>query len=251
MAAPPAARESGAVTPEPTTQNPRLRTLAGSHNVRDLGGLATASGLRVRTGQVFRSDYPAFADADTGALRDLGLRTVIDLRRGTEAAVERVDWESRGVICERWPLTAGRESSWHARYPAYLVHRPETVVGAVRGVMSPEGHAVLFHCAAGKDRTGVVAALLLAVLGVPADDIVADYVLSAPSVGPVLDRLVGMELYSAMLAGSTAEDQEPRAEHMHALLDWLGERGGAEGWLLDHGAPDVEISNFRDAMLEG
>lgn len=239
------------VTPETSAPNSRLRAVVGSHNVRDLGGLATGAGRLVRTGRLFRSDYPAFADADASALESLWLRTVVDLRRGTEAAVEQVDWEAYGVDGERWPLSAGRESSWHARYAAYLLHRPETVVGAVSAVMRPEGHAVLFHCAAGKDRTGVVAALLLAVLGVPDIDIVADYLLSAPSVEPVLSRLVGMELYATMLAGSTVQDQEPRVEHMHGLLDWLGAQGGAEAWLLDHGVPKREMARFREAMLEG
>lgn len=222
-----------------------------AHNLRDLGGLTTRSGRRVRRGRVFRSDYPRFVEHDEGAaVRILGLRSVVDLRRAGEVEVECVDWESLGVAYRRWPLSAGGESSWHARYPAYLEHRPETVVGAVRAVMRPDRHGVLFHCAAGKDRTGVVAALLLSLLGVADDEIVADHVLSAGSVEAVLARLAGMETYAAMLAGSSVADQQPRAEHLQALLDWLAERGGVEVWLTDHGALPSEISAFRTAMLE-
>lgn len=228
----------------------RVRAVEGSHNVRDLGGLRTRSGGRLRTGRVFRSDYPSFVDADAGGAAALGLATVVDLRRATEADVECVDWAALGVAYRRWPLTAGREDSWHARYPAYLTRRPETVVGAVRDAMRPEGHPVLFHCAAGKDRTGVVAALLLALLDVPDDDIVEDYLLSAASVAPVIARLVGLEVYAGMLADSSVDDQMPRAEHIRSLLDWLAEAGGAEAWLVANGVPAGEIAAFREALVE-
>src|SRR5699024_9827753 len=119
--------------------------LEGSHNVRDLGGLVAADGREVRRGQVFRSDYPGFVEASNGAaVRRLGLRTVVDLRRGTEASLECVSWADHGVDYHRCPLSAGRETSWHAKYHAYLTHRPETVVAAVRRVVSAAGHPVLF-----------------------------------------------------------------------------------------------------------
>jgi len=159
-------------------------------------------------GRIFRSDYPSFVSVDDEAVAAMRLATVVDLRRGAESARECPDWAARDVAYRRWPLTAGREDSWHARYVSYLTRRPETVVGAVREVMCPSAHPVLFHCAAGKDRTGVVAALLLSVLGVPDDDIVEDYMLSAASVGPVTARLLGLEARSAR------------------------RRGGAEAWLL-------------------
>lgn len=237
------------MTPDTSQADPRILTLGGAHNLRDLGGLRTVEERRIRTGRVFRSDYPLFAEKDAEVARHLGLRTVVDLRRGTEAALECPDWSSHGIAHERWPLTAGRESSWHAGYSSYLIHRPESVVGAVRAVMQPTRHAVLFHCAAGKDRTGAVAALLLSVLGVSPDDIVADYVLSAASVRPVLARLVEIDLYKQMLAGSSEHDQTPRAEQMESLLSWLEASGGAEAWLTANGVPSDELTAFRTAML--
>nr|WP_246086898.1 tyrosine-protein phosphatase [Nocardioides humi] len=235
---------------QPVVPGDRVHLVPGSHNVRDLGGLRTRSGRTVRTGRVYRSDYPSFLEVDATAIARFGLATVVDLRRGTEAAEECIDWGGRGVAYRRWPLTAGRESSWHARYTSYLTRRPETVVGAVREVMRPAAHTVLFHCAAGKDRTGVLAALLLAVLGVGEDDIVADYLLSAASVEPVIARLVEMEMYAGMLADSSVDEQLPRAEHMHLLLRWLERHGGAEAWLVEHGVPAGELTDFRDVMLE-
>ncbi len=228
----------------------RVRQVVGSHNLRDLGGVVTEHGSRVRTGRVFRCDYPAFADADAAAWDELRLATVVDLRRGTEVAVECVDWSAHGVRWCRWPLSAGRESSWRAGYAAYLESRPGSVVGAVRAVMDPRGHAVLFHCAAGKDRTGVVATLLLSVLGVAEQDIVAEHLLSGPSVEPVLTRLRRHALYAEMLAGSSLEDQAPAPRQVESLLEWLRVRGGAEAWLVDQGLRAEEVEAFRATMLE-
>jgi protein-tyrosine phosphatase len=228
----------------------RVLELAGSHNVRDLGDLVTTDGRIVRSGRVFRSDYPAFADADDGAaVRELGLRTVVDLRRGTEASFECVSWQDHGVHYHRCPLTAGTKTSWHARYSSYLTHRPETVVEAVRRVTSVDAHPVLFHCAAGKDRTGVIAALVLSVLGVEADQIVADYVLTEAALEPILARLAAAGPYAEMLAGSSYDDQLPRAQHMHGFLEWLEEQGGASSWLHEHGLGHEHLDAFQKELL--
>jgi len=229
----------------------RVLELAGSHNVRDLGGLRTTDGREVRRGQVFRSDYPAFADVEDGAaVRELGLRTVVDLRRGTEAGFECVSWDVRGVDYHRCPLSAGEEISWHARYHSYLTHRPETVVEAVRRVTDVSGLPVLFHCAAGKDRTGVVAALVLSVLGVDVEEIVADYVLTEAGLGRILARLSVTGPYAAMLADADPVDQRPREQHMRGFLDWVAERGGAESWLVDHGLASSHLDEFRRRVIE-
>jgi protein tyrosine/serine phosphatase len=224
----------------------RVRTLAGSHNVRDLGGIATADGRVVREGLVFRSDYPAFADDGTGdAVRSLGLRAVVDLRRGNEAAAETVTWHDHGVTYYRHPLVGGDRTSWHARYRSYLTTRPDSVVDAVRHLLDPANHPVLFHCAAGKDRTGVVAAMLLSVLGIEDDEIVADYLLSDEAVAPILDRLTSTPLYRRMLAGTTVEEQRPTAEAMRDFLRDLD----AERWLRDHGLTSDELGTGRQALL--
>jgi protein-tyrosine phosphatase len=228
----------------------RVVPLPGSFNVRDLGGLVGADGRRVRTGRVLRGDYPAFADVDPAAVGRLGLRTVVDLRRGTEAAVECVAWAEHGVGYHRCPVTAFEQSSWEARYSAYLEDRPETVVEAVRQVLDPVNHPVLFHCAAGKDRTGLVAALVLAVLGVPDEEIVADYALSAESVASVVARLNGIETYRALFGTIDAGANHPHPRHMESLLAHVGGLGGAERWLLDHGLGADEIAAARLELLE-
>ena len=229
----------------------RSHVLEGSYNVRDLGGLVTRDGKYVRKGLMLRSDYPAFAEVDISTVSKLGLRTVVDLRGGSEVEYERVAWEKdHGVEYQRSSIIANVESSWHASYPSYLTRRPETVVAAVRRVLDPSSQPVLFHCAAGKDRTGVVAALVLSVLGVPDEEIVADYVLSEASVASVLARLGDAPPYRTRLASTTVEDQLPRAEVMTEFLAALGELGGAENWLLAHGMTAEEIGAAREAVLE-
>lgn len=229
----------------------RIQSLEGSFNVRDLGGLVTVDGMVVSRGRIFRSDYPGFADAAAGAgIRELGLRTVVDLRRSAEAGLECVSWSDHGVTYDRIPLSAGGETSWDAKYHAYLTHLPVTVVAAVRRVMDPSAHPVLFHCAAGKDRTGVVAALVLLVLGVGEDQVVADYVLTEKALDSILARLGGIEMYAEMLGDRDRESQRPRAENMRGLLAWLESRGGAVSWLLEHGITQREVDEFRAAMLQ-
>ena len=229
----------------------RVIVVDGAHNLRDLGGLRTADGREVRRGRLFRSDYPGFAAiADGGAVRDLALASVVDLRRGEEAEAECVAWEDHGVTYLRTSLVAGSSDSWHARYRAYLEVGPERVVTAVRHLMSPEQQPALFHCAAGKDRTGTVAALLLKVLGVPDEAVVADYVLTQEALEPIMTRLLEIPVYAEMLAGSTVEDQSPRADNIAGFLTWLDEHGGAEAWLTTHGITAAEISAYRSAMLD-
>jgi protein-tyrosine phosphatase len=241
---------SGVMNQNRSPEHDRVRVVAGSHNVRDLGGLTTSDGRTVRRGRVFRSDYPAFAELDESAVRALGLRSVVDLRRAAEASFECVSWEDHGVAYHRCPLSGGAKSSWDAPYQAYLSHRPETVVEAVRQVTAVEGHPVLFHCAAGKDRTGTVAALVLSVLGVAEEDIVADYVLTEEGLAPIMERLATVGPYVDMLRGSTYDDHLPRAEHMRTFLQWLAEeQGGASRWLTDHGLDADRLDAFRDAML--
>ncbi|MCW2816138.1 MAG: protein tyrosine/serine phosphatase [Nocardioides sp.] len=221
----------------------------GAHNLRDLGGLRIRGGGRVAPGRLFRSDYPGIAlERDPQGLQRLGLRTVVDLRRDTEADLEAPDWDGHGVRLVRCSLSAGRRSSWHASYERYLEHRPEAVVDAVRHVVDVDRHPVLFHCAAGKDRTGVVAALVLEVLGVEDDEIVSDHVASAASVTPVLARLRTHAVYDAMLASTTVAEQLPRAEDTRRLLAWLRERGGAAAWLEQHGVDRGALAAFRAQM---
>jgi protein-tyrosine phosphatase len=230
----------------------RVLRLQGLLNLRDLGGLPTLDGRRVRRGVLFRSDYPALVgDSEVSrAVTRLGLRAVVDLRARREAEFECVAWSDYGVDYHQCPISSGG-SSWHAGYHLYLTHRPETVASALRVLLQPGLGPALFHCAAGKDRTGTVAALLLSALGVADTEVVADYVLSAGSVAGVLARLEGAAPYLKVLEGETAHTQRPRGESMQAFLDWLSVAGGAQAWLLDHGIERAVLEEAQAGLLEG
>lgn len=131
--------------------------------------------------------------ADRDRLADeLGVRVVVDLRTHEELRLEgegplvadgRIELRHRSLYPEKGTLTdvmigrADGERPAVGYYLGYLRDRPDSIVGALEDVAGADG-AVLVHCAAGKDRTGVAAALLLSILGVPRDVILEDYLLS-------------------------------------------------------------------------
>ena len=120
-------------------------------------------------------------------------------------------------------------------YLAYLRDRPDSFVGALADIAAGPGPA-LVHCAAGKDRTGMVVALALAAVGVERDAIVADYAATGERIAAIMARLRGSDTYRRDLEDVTDESRMPRAEYLERVLEVLDERhGGAAGWLREHG----------------
>jgi len=159
----------------------------GCFNFRDLGGHLAGVGTRVPARRLFRSDYIAEAWKRRGdAPTRLGLKTVIDLRSRSElrhapfvtrAAVGLhlpLDNPQRGMTPEDWR----NPHSVAERYLELLLNGADSVAEILAVLTDPASYPVGIHCSGGKDRTGIIAALLLALLGVSDDDIVADYVLS-------------------------------------------------------------------------
>ena len=160
-------------------------------NFRDLGGYRTADGRTVRWGRLFRADdLCRLDDADLTRLGELGVRTVVDLRRH-----EEIDRDGRIPLADHtylhafvehpaWPVVtefASPEARVEYLLDRYLemAERGGGGIGlALRTVADPAAAPVVFHCVAGKDRTGLVAAFTLHVLGVSDDDIADDYALS-------------------------------------------------------------------------
>jgi protein tyrosine/serine phosphatase len=180
---------------------------------------------------------------------ELGVRVVVDLRTSSEVELEgpgplvgRVEIRHRSL----WPEKGERTDvvisgdveeedpavTWYLRY---LQDRPDSIVGALTDVAHGPG-PVIVHCAAGKDRTGVVVALALEAVGVPRDAVVADYMLTAERITPLMARLRASPTYAAELAPYSDESRKPRAEVMERVLAVLDEHhGGAAGWLAHHG----------------
>ncbi|UBU15855.1 tyrosine-protein phosphatase [Nonomuraea gerenzanensis] len=157
----------------------------GCHNVRDLGGLPAAGGRRTRWGAVVRSDTPdRLTERGWAAAAAHGVRTIVDLRIPGEHRA-RPGLRPPGMTVVSVPLDS-RDDPDHGRYngtPFYLRHhfenRPERSVRVLRAIAQAPPGGVLVHCVAGRDRTGLVAILLLALAGVAPEHILADYERSA------------------------------------------------------------------------
>lgn len=134
-------------------------------------------------------------------------------------------------------------------YVSYLRRRPDSVVSSVRTIAHAEG-AVLVHCAAGKDRTGVIVALTLAAAGIDRDPIVADYLASGERIEQIMARLVASATYRAELEGHDPQRHAPVPGTMERFLTIVDERfGGPVEWLTAHGLQARDLDRLRRRLV--
>ena len=183
-----------------TLHDARFVQLTDTLNMRDLGGLPLAGGGTTQSGRLLRSDVPLrLPPADQDTLARLGLRTVIDLRQGHELEREPSALAGRpGVTVhhvELWTLVDASgevpDDPWSITgfYLSLLDHAGPAFATSARLLADADG-AALFHCTAGKDRTGMLALLLLEVAGVDRDAVVADFALTDARIEPIRTRLL-------------------------------------------------------------
>jgi protein-tyrosine phosphatase len=130
-------------------------------------------------------------------------------------------------------------------YMSYLRRRPDSVVGTVRTI-ARAGGAVLVHCAAGKDRTGVLVALALDAAGIDRETIVGDYLATEQRIDAIVARLVGSSTYRAELEGHDPQQHAPVVGTMERVLGLVDERfGGSAAWLAAHGLGDQDLERLR------
>ncbi|MEA3018920.1 MAG: protein-tyrosine phosphatase [Actinomycetota bacterium] len=226
----------------------RFIALEGASNFRDLGGLRTASGGTTRWRRVFRSDtLQELTDADVKIVRgELGVGTVIDLRTTREITNEgRGPLEAEPVayvhlpfigeleVRDEVPETVERDIL--ADYVRMLDTAGHLVAEAVNVIGSSDA-PVVFHCAAGKDRTGILAAIVESLAGVPRDAVVADYTRTNEVIAEVTARLARLDTYLNVRT-RPADSFRCQPTVMEGFLDVLHERyGGADGWAREAGA---------------
>jgi hypothetical protein len=230
--------------------------LEGLDNLRDVGRLPLVGGGVTRSGELLRSAVLHYVtDRDVRHLVDeIGLQLIIDLRTAREidrdgptpvarAGVRTVALSFIPENGRPLPETGDDTDPMLRDYLGYLVDRTENVLEAVRLLAAPGGGPTLVHCQAGKDRTGVLVALVLDAVGVQRDAVVEDYRLSAHHVEVMFRR------WSDSLEYPMPDDLTPhlpRAEVIAAVLDRLDTaHGGAAGWLRTNGLEPDALERLR------
>lgn len=263
--------------------------VSGAENMRDLGGLPTRDGRQVQPRRLLRSDsLQALTAEDVRHLVDeLDVRAVADLRTGVEVSSEGPGPMTREPLVEVRHFSLFPEAGettdaaaddgpvvlpWQERdatrarsapearrrgvvgiYLRYLDDRADSILNALRLIAHTDG-ATLVHCAAGKDRTGVVVAFALAEVGVDRAAIVEDYRLSAERVPATLARLATRRTYAADLGeddDADADKHKPRADTMERVLAAMDELyGGVPAWLRSHGWTEQDAAALRRHLLD-
>jgi protein-tyrosine phosphatase len=235
--------------------------LEGCHNFRDLGGYPAAGGRAVRWRLLFRSDALHHLSAgDVARVRDeLGVRHVVDLRSTGELRSDgRRPLAVAGFRVHHLPLfdgvvaaprEAGRELTLADRY-FLLAEMAKPAIARVITTLSESPEPAVYHCAAGKDRTGVISAILLGMLGVQDAIIVADYAATQENLDAIIDRLMANEGYQEILATLPPDTLHAQPETMISLLEKVRfHYGSMREYVRAIGVSDVNIARLEGRLL--
>lgn len=236
--------------------------LDGAYNVRDLGGYPTANGGYTRFRRFVRSDgLSLLTSRDEQYLSEYGVHAVIDLRDAQEKDDEPDRGIASDVVFAHIPLFQYNvsdvahvreliDSSRLSLFSLYckMLGNYEAIRSCFRFIASIEEGCILFHCAAGKDRTGILSMLLLSLAGVDKWDVVADYVQSRPN-------LMRSAAYAAKWSDPSLRKWRPLldspAQAMEATCDYVEyEHGGVENYLLACGVPDEDVAAVRRHFVD-
>jgi protein tyrosine/serine phosphatase len=243
-------------------------------NVRDLGGLRTVDGGRLRRGALVRSDLLCrLTDASRRAPVDYGIRTIVDVRFPDEVAHDwdrypLRDWQADaslgGLRYLNLPFNALSTADLPEARELYeaastrgeinkldIDYNQPSIAAIIAAIADAQPGGVLVHCHGGKDRTGMVVGLILALLGVPEEAIADDYALSNTNLEPILiEWLDGM-------GSDPAERNRLRVlatPSRDAMLDTLAHvravHGSGAAYLRAGGLTDVQVARLRGRLLE-
>lgn len=244
-------------------------------NCRDLGGMPTADGGVTRFGVLIRSELPAeLAEEDLAMLRELNVTTSIDLRNDFEVENSPSDLRSCDWIDYRHISAMSRQAAmgsevrkpepaarpdpdaffnidWKPVYCGMLANKPQWVYDICEAFITAPG-AVHFHCATGKDRTGLFAMLILSACGVSEDDIAANYSLSEIYMRPYYINMV-----SRMTGGNYKEEDLSKGffstshNTMRYVMNDLKEKyGSVVNYLRECGVTDEMMAKIREKLVE-
>jgi len=238
----------------------RTIDLAGCLNFRDLGGYPTDDGRTVRWRQVFRSDaLHHMTRQDVARLRDeIGLGTVIDLRSSGELssegrgplALEPMGFHHLPLFENESRRSAAPSGNLGDLY-VLMAEFAKEPIGRVIATLAASDAPAVYHCAAGKDRTGVLSAVLLGILGVPNPVIVADYAATRENLDAIVERLMSTHGYQEMLSALPPDTMHAEPETMVGFLDTMRQRyGSMADYARAAGVPDAAIDGLRARLRE-
>ena len=236
-------------TTSPPPPSERHIRLAGTRNLRDVGGYPAGVGRRTRWRTLLRTDALDQLPAESQAtLLALGVRQVIDLRWSNEAeSSPSVFRESAAVKYVNFPLRdtiPTPDGGLGGAYRRIVDGRGPELANVAKALLEPDGLPAVVGCAAGVDRTGLAIAIVLSAVGVPDDVVAADYALSAVSFAG--DDGSGLADWRS---GAVEIDCLP--EYMIDTIDHLRRRhGGAVGLLASHGLMDADVERLRHLLTE-
>ncbi len=239
----------------------RLISLEGAVNFRDLGGYPAAAGTRTRWRTLFRADgLGELTGPDLEVVRALGIRTVIDLRSGDELERGRFDVDAHPVAFHHFPFIEQlpdaaeferRPGLLGAQYLEMVTGAGSQILGALEALAEPGALPAVFHCTAGKDRTGVLSAIVLSLLGVDEPTVVADYALSGEAMLRLRAKLVRKYPEGRDAIENMGEVFSAEPAQMEQLLDHVrSEHGSVEAYVAGLGAGPGTVERLRATLLE-
>jgi protein-tyrosine phosphatase len=245
---------------------PRHLRFKSITNFRDLGGYRTRSGRTVAWRRIFRSgEFSWMTKEDYQRLKEeIQLTTVIDLRSDQEVERQGIGLVSEaGVRYHSIPFLTGTSRSEDERFfqqctdmgDFYLyITKHESfgsqIVRALEVIAEAENHPLVFNCAVGKDRTGILAAMLLSLVGVPDKDIIEDYSLSGPYMEELLEQIKNDPRTAENVPQVPDYFWKARPESMELFLTTLRKKHGSiPGYLESMGSKDSLIERLEKALL--
>jgi protein-tyrosine phosphatase len=242
-----------------TTTYTRHLPIEGTHNFRDSGGYPTRDGSSVRWRTLFRSDsHHKLTESGKQAIYDLGIRTSIDLRAEHETqSSPSVFASSEAIAYRQLPLKATGSDTRAPRANdlpelnrMFLDSGHDSFSTILHAMAENRTFPVVISCAVGKDRTGLMVALLLELAGVHRDDVIEDYALTAKHAGKRIEQIAAMALADGRDPAQFARLMECRPETMAQSLAYLDDQhGGAERYVSKIGLSPATIASLREALI--